>query len=77
MYSDTQKSRDYFGFGVDTYNRIEFAAVIGYEHKLNEKSKLTLSYTQGITGVLNQDYFINYRNSQLMLGLTYALKTRG
>lgn len=76
VFSDTQESQMKFDFSFGTYNRIEFAGVIGYEHKISEKARLTLSYTQGINGVLSDDFFIQYRNSQLMLGFNYALKTK-
>ena len=76
IYSNTQQAWRKHEFKFDYYNRVEFATALGYEHEVSENAKLTLTYFQGITGVLNQDFFINYRNSQLMLGLTYALKTK-
>ena len=34
---------------------------------------LILSYYQGLQGVLKEDFFINYKNSQLLLGIRYTL----
>jgi|AntAceMinimDraft_17_1070374.scaffolds.fasta_scaffold01969_6 hypothetical protein len=74
IYSDTQKGMNVFKLGeYDYFNRIDFGLLFGYEHKINSKAKLTLSYYQGLQGVLKDDFFINYLNSQLLLGIRYTL----
>lgn len=58
------------------YNRLEFAAIIGYEYQVNQRMRLSLSYIQGVTTVLSDNLFINYRNSQLLFGVSYAIKKK-
>ena len=73
-YSDTQIGGAVYELGnFDTFNRIDLGLMLGYEHKINSKAKLTLTYYQGLRGVLNNDFFINYKNSQITIGFSYAL----
>lgn len=74
IFSDTQKGMSVFDLGkYDYFNRIDFGLILGYEHDINTKLKLKLTYYQGIKGVLLNDFFINYKNSQVLIGFNYIL----
>ncbi|MCF8297322.1 MAG: PorT family protein [Saprospiraceae bacterium] len=58
---------------IKAYSRIDLGLVLGYSYEINSRAELTLTYCQGFIGVLQNDLFINYKNSQLLFGLRYAL----
>lgn len=55
------------------FNRLDFGAVAGFEYPLSTQLDISLRYYQGLRGVLYEDFFINYKNAQLLLTLSYRL----